>query len=477
MSIEAVLTKIQEIQEYRDTHKLLYYKPYDFQKNYHNAIGYKTELPATLKGLMAANQIGKSTCGGFETALHLTGLYPDWWEGVRFTKPINWVCGTSTNDTTRDILQKELLGDPKVEGDFGKGAIPKELIGSVVKKPGVPNAVDSVMVKHVLGWSTCNFRAYEQGPAKWMGHRYDGAWLDEEPPQEILSQVQRAGLAKQVFILLATFTPENGVTQFVDQLMNDLKPGQALIQASWDDAPHMTPEMREANLAKFPAHERDMRSKGIPLMGSGLVFPVSEDTLRVDPFNIPRHWARIAGIDFGWDHPFGCVWVAHDRDTDTVYVYDCYKESKVVPPVHASAIKKRGQWIPIVWPHDGYVHDKGSGVPLAQSYRREGLNLLKEKFSNPPGPGAKEGSGGNGIEVGISHMLTMMEEGRFKVFSNLNLWWEEFRMYHRKDGKIVALKDDLMSSTRYAVQSLRFAHTEPVKRIRADVHQGITNWQ
>jgi hypothetical protein len=43
------------------------------------------------------------------------------------------------------------------------------------------------------------------------------------------------------------------------------------------------------------------------------------------------------------------------------------------------------------------------------------------------------------------------------VFSTLGDWWEEFRMYHRKEGKIVPLRDDLMSATRYAAMSLRFA--------------------
>lgn len=477
MSLEQVVEHLREIQEYRDTHKLFYYEPYEFQKRFHNAQGFQTDKPADFKGLMAANQVGKTMSAARETAFHLTGLYPDWWEGIRYEYPVNWICGTSTNDTTRDIIQSELLGNPKDPNDFGRGAIPKELIGKPVKKPGVPNALDSVMVKHVKGWSYCNFRAYEQGFQKWMGHRYDGGWLDEEPPQDILSQVKRSGLSKKVFLILLTFTPENGVTQVVDQLMNDLQTGQVMIQASWDDAPHMTPEMREAKLAQFPAHEREMRSKGTPLMGSGLVFPVPEDSITVEPFEIPRHYSRICGIDFGWDHPFAAVWLAHDRDSDTVYVYDCYKEQRVTPPVHASAIKKRGEWIPIVWPHDGYSHDKGSGVPLAQTYRNEGLNLLKDKFSNPPGPGAKEGTGGQGVEVGISNMLTAMEEGRFKVFSNLNPWWEEFRMYHRKDGKIVALKDDLLAATRYAFQSLRFAYTEPVRRIQTAQHRGISNWQ
>jgi hypothetical protein len=63
-------------------------------------------------------------------------------------------------------------------------------------------------------------------------------------------------------------------------------------------------------------------------------------------------------------------------------------------------------------------------------------------------------------------MLDRMQTGRLKVFSHLNDWYEEFRLYHRKDGKVVKEHDDLLSATRYALMMLRFAQTEPVKRMR-----------
>ena len=81
--------------------------------------------------------------------------------------------------------------------------------------------------------------------------------------------------------------------------------------------------------------------------------------------------------------------------------------------------------------------------------------MLPFHFENPPAIGEKKG--GNSIEVGIMEMLQRMEDGKFKVFSTLGDWFQEFRMYHRKDAKIVPLRDDLMSASRYSVQSLRFA--------------------
>ena len=63
-------------------------------------------------------------------------------------------------------------------------------------------------------------------------------------------------------------------------------------------------------------------------------------------------------------------------------------------------------------------------------------------------------------------MLDRMHTGRLKVFSHLTEWFEEFRLYHRKDGKVVKEMDDLMSATRYALMMIRFADTPPLPSFR-----------
>lgn len=459
-----------------DTNKLAYYRPYEFQKNLHHARGDDGEL-ARKRALVAANQIGKSKCAAMETAMHLTGLYPDWWQGHRFQRPIDALVGSTTNETGRDICQKELFGDADDPTKAGTGAIPMESIGECIRKPGVPNAFSSALVKHVSGGhSKVSFRAYEQGPQKHMGLRIDWGWLDEEPPIDIWSQYLRATFATNGALLL-TFTPETGVTEVVHHFLYELASDEAVVRATWEDATHMNdPKVREKHLAGLSPHQRDMRSKGIPLMGSGLVFPVTEDTIVISPIQMPKHWPRICGIDFGYDHPFAAAWLAWDRDSDTVYVYDAYREAKTTPPTHVAAIKSRGEWIPVAWPHDGLQHDKGSGVPLADQYREMGVNMLKEKFSNPSDPWQKEGQGGQGVEVGITEMLTRMETGRFKIFATCSSLLEEIRIYHRKDGKLVKLRDDTISACRYAIQSLRFSETQAIRVPLQIVPRGMSNW-
>ena len=144
------------------------------------------------------------------------------------------------------------------------------------------------------------------------------------------------------------------------------------------DAEHFTPEDRQAIIDSYPEHEHEARTKGIPSMGSGRVFPISEDAILCDPMPIPNHWYQIIGVDFGWEHPFAATRNAWDKDNDVWYVCASYRESKTTPPIHYAAIMPWGDWIPCAWPHDGLQHDKGSGNELASHYKKLGLKMLDE---------------------------------------------------------------------------------------------------
>ena len=437
------------------------YDPYPYQQKFH-----KTGSEANQRLLMAANRIGKSFSGAAEMSYHLTGIYPDWWEGRRYHQPITAWAGGVSNETTRDIVQFELLGSPDDPDAFGSGAIPKSKIIKTERKPGVPNAKSVALIQHVSGGnSSLHFKAYEMGVEKWQGRSVDCIWLDEEPSRELYSQAVTRTLDRKGMVYM-TFTPESGMTETVASFMNNLQQGQSLTNATWDDASekvtslkggqgHLNEDVMTQILSSYSPHEREMRRYGRPSIGSGLVFPVQEDKLMIDPMQLEDHWPRIAGIDFGWDHPTAVVWVAWDKDEDELYIYDCYRQSKASPSVHAASIRTRSESVPIAYPHDGNRRDSMGNPGLADQYRSLGCNMMLEHFTNPPALGHNKG--GNSVEEGLMDMLQYMEQGRFHVFNTLADWFEEFRMYHRKGGKVVPFKDDLMSATRYAVLSRRFA--------------------
>lgn len=476
---EQLIEQLRLLARRQKTFRLEYYNPYPFQVEFHNATGFKSVSPAAQRVLMAANGVGKTYCGAIETAIHLTGRYPAWWRGTRFTKPIEAMIGAKTNESAKMVVQKELFGDPLNEAEWGTGTIPLECLvrSKITRKPGVPNAIQDALVRHTSGgFSKVTIMAYEQKAKAFMGTRFDMGWMDEEPPMDIWGQFIRGTISRPQAILFVTFTPEEDMTDVVVQFMNDLRPGQSMTRATWDDAPHLSEAEKTQRLLALPLHEREMRSKGIPRMGSGLVFPVLDEDLEYENVRIEEWWPRICAIDFGYDHPFAAAWLAWDRDTDTVYVYDIYRESKATPPIHAAAVKARGEWIPVIWPHDGMGTEKGSGEALSVQYRKLGMNMMLSHFTNPPSVGQEEGKGGIAVEPGLFEMLTRMQTGRFKVAKSCKAWFEEKQLYHRKDGKLVKLRDDAISASRYACQSLRHARLKPVARKQRQVAQGARNW-
>jgi hypothetical protein len=246
------------------------------------------------------------------------------------------------------------------------------------------------------------------------------------------------------------------------------------------DVDHYSDAEREQIIASYPAHEREARAKGIPTLGSGRIFPVPEESIIVAPFAIPAYWRRITGMDFGWDHPTAAAWLAHDADTDTIYLYADYAESQTLLPVHAAAIKARGDWIPVAWPHDGYqVKDALQGDQLAEQYRKAGVKMLPEHAQfEPAASDAETKQSVVSVEAGLQEMLTRMTTGRFKVFSTCQKWLGEFRMYHRKDGVVVKLLDDVISASRYGMMMLRYAETEPKKAADwAGLRKERSNWR
>jgi len=455
------LELLKELRQRERFNRVDTYDPYPYQLKFH-----KSGSEANQRLLMAANRIGKSYCGSMELSYHLTGLYPEWWEGKVYHQPITAWAGGVSNETTRDIVQFELLGSPDDPEAFGSGTIPKNYIIKTERKPGVPNAKSVALIKHVSGGnSSLFFKAYEMGVEKWQGRSVDCIWLDEEPSREIYSQAVTRTLDRQGMVYM-TFTPEHGMTETVASFMNNLQDGQSLTNATWDDASeqvetfkgnkgHLNESVMHQILSSYSPHEREMRRYGRPSIGSGLVFPVQDEKIIIDPIALPDHWPRIAGIDFGYDHPTAVVWAAWDKDEDELYIYDCYRQSKATPSVHAQAIRNRPSFVPIAWPHDGNRRDSMGNPGLAEQYRALGCNMLLEHFTNPPALGEKKG--GNSVEEGLMDILQYMENGKFHVFSTLSDWFEEFRMYHRKGGKVIPFKDDLMSATRYAVLSRRFA--------------------
>ena len=457
---EALLElKLQELelQEYKlrllEEEKAWRFKPYSWQHEWFEAgRHYKQRM------LMAANQVGKTETNCVELTYHLTGRYPENWKGYKFYHPINaWALGVSS-EQIKKVLQQKLLGQLiDKNNNFRGGLIPNALIihDSVVKG-ALKNSVKEIHIKHIGGGdSRLSFLSYEQGQAVLMGDIVDYALIDEEPrdptiyPQVLTRTLN--GNQKRGGLIALSFTPEWGTTELVHQFTENLQDGQYFKNVTWDDAGHLSEERKAQMLAALPEHQRDMRSKGIPCLGSGRIYPYVESSFAVEIPFIPNTWARINAIDFGWQNT-GLVWMAHDRDTDTVYVYDARKTSQVDPVELALIMKKPHNWVSWAWPHDGHLPEKRTGKTQMSMYRDEGIKMLNEH--------ATHSDGSMSVEAGILEIRQRFKTGRLKVANHLTQFFEEYRLYHRNDGKVVKCNDHILDAMRYGIMMLRHANTQ-----------------
>jgi phage terminase large subunit-like protein len=434
--------------------KLSYYKAYPKQAEFHAAgASYRERL------LMAANQVGKTFAAAMELAAHTTGQYPSWWQGYRFDRAIRaWAAG-ETAEVVRATIQLLLLGEP---GQHGTGCIPKSALLEVVPARGTAELADIIRVQHVSGGvSTISLKAYSQGRERFQGATIDYLWLDEEPDATIFSEaLTRTNIARGPSIL--TFTPLKGMSTVVKRYLLDKSPDRHVTTMTLDDAAHYSDEDKVRIAAQYPDHERDTRTKGVPQMGSGRVFLVDEEKLLVEPFECPRHWVRVGGLDPGWTHYAAFCELWWDRDLDCIYLARTLRLREQTVLQHVNAVRSwRLRWS---WPHDGRQQTlAGAGVPLMRQYKDAGLDMMPDK--------ATFESGGMSVEAGVAEMHDRMRGGRWKVFKGRNDdWLEEYRLYFRKDGLLIKENDDAISASRYALMMRRYGQSD---RGRASFHREI----
>jgi len=442
--LAAILETLEAI-EYRKKYRQFdYFQPYPKQMEFY-ALGQKVRE----RLLIAGNQNGKTHAGAFEATCHLTGEYPAWWKGRRFDRPTKgWIAG-ETSLVVRDVQQKKLCGEPGVDEMFGTGMIPKDLFAD---KPslarGVTDAYDTIQVRHKSGGiSVARFKSYEQGRTKFQGESIDWGWADEEPPEDVYAEFLTRTVATGGMMFM-TFTPLKGRSSVVIRFLDEPSEDRGFIAMTIEDALHIPEAERAKIIAGFLPHEREARARGVPMLGSGRIFMMSEQSLTEPPIEyIPQHWTKLWGIDFGIGHPFAAVLSLWDRDNDVIHIHHCLRVADALPIQHAFSMKQIGAAVPVAWPKDGADREKSSGEPLAAAYKKHSLIMLSEHATWP--------DGGVSTEAGILEMDERMRSGRFKVAAHLSEWFEEYRFYHRKDGQIVKLKDDLMSASRICVMMKR----------------------
>ncbi len=464
-SIDEVYEFVQAAEKERKFNAWRLFEPYPKQQLF---LDLGAKYPERL--LTAGNQVGKSDTGAFETACHLTGVYPPGWKGLRFDQnsgPCDaWVGGTS-GIATRDGPQAKLFGPPGVDELLGTGFIPKSaIVGQPSSGRSATASFDTAHIRHISGGiSSLGFKSYEQDRRHWQGTTKKFIWFDEEPPEEIYTE-GLARLAATGGSHILTFTPLFGFSEVVKRFLepaSEFAARRVFVQMGLTDAKHMEDKIAQVK-SSYPRHEWASRINGDPHMSGGLIFSSASEDL-MEPkwaylpgeagIPVPNHWPLLWGIDFGIDHPFAAVLLAWDRDTDSGHILAGFRVRDSLPLVHADMIKRIAANVPVAWPHDGHVRDANSGEEMARIYKKHGLNMLADHATHV--------SGGYSTEAGLMDLETAQRAGRFKVNNQFSDWFQEYRLYHRdKEGKIVKEGDDIMSATRIVWMARRHARVVPL---------------
>ncbi len=421
----------------------------------------------------AANRMGKTFALCNEDAFHMTGVYPDWWQGRVFNHPVDWGVAGETNETTRNILQYTLFGN--IETGVPGIVPPDRIVKKTNRACNVVGVYDEVHVAHERSQefgrpSIVSLKSYKQGWSTFQGVSKHGYHLDEEPnPEEkiqrkIFNEV-RMRLVDKNGLLMVGFTSLRMRTDIVSFFLDKSGVGADLkfiVEAGWNDQYHLSAEAMRAMLDGMSEEEMLARTQGKLITGYGTVVEGNRYDLECEPFHIPDYWPQIAGIDFGYRHPQGYAKLAIDPQSKVIYLVDAYKIKNKLPAYHAEAIKARGEWIPIAWPHDGLKSNE-QGIPLWKNYLSRGVRMLSQsaRFDKKKG-------GSQGVENQFNMLNEFIVEGRFKVFSNAaEVFFDEVEKIVRNEkGDIVggntdrATNDDIVKAVIYALMMMRYAISE-----------------
>ena len=451
-------------------HQLKYFRPFEHQKAF-----FRTGNSAR-RGILAANRIGKTVSTCFETAYHLTGQYPSWWEGKKFIKPVTvFVAGEGWEQVAR-VLQDELIGtkDIKIKEQIGTGAIPRDCIVTDTMRNDGANVI-GVEIRHITGGNSyLLFGNYTQEVRNLQGFKLDFVVFDEQPPDDIFSELVTRTATTQGQVL-CSFTPLKGLNGLVSKFWYG-EEGYEHVRVAWDDVPEYDPwgepfllkETRRQLERDYLPHEREARIAGIPVMGQGAVFQIRNWPLYKTgdfDFKTMNHVERVIAMDLGLVRDKTVIsYMFWNPRTQEAWLHSqvVVKGTEEANPLNYinHLIRPEVFGCPIVLPSDANTAGRYtmSSLSLRQLFEEYNLNVHPNPAMNPPDA---EGKITNHKSFGVNTMRQMLEMGTLKINENCIEFLREAKNYFVDEKGRFSDPDDCIDSARYALLGCLNQWSEP----------------
>jgi phage terminase large subunit-like protein len=444
--------------------QLKYFRPFKHQLAF-----FKTGTESQRRGLLAANRSGKSVATCYELAYHLTGQYAPWWEGKRFESNITAYAAGESWAQVALVLQKELLGteDIKLKYKLGSGAIPRDCINLDSIRADGPN-VQSIEIRHVSGrYSTLLFGNYTQEVRNLQGFVLDTALFDEQPPDNVFSELVTRTATKQGQVL-CSFTPLKGLNGLVRKFWDKVE-GYTHVRVAWDDLPEYDPwgepfflqKDRDQLLRDYMPHERDARTRGIPVMGMGAVFPLLDWPLYDSPdydFDTMPWLERVISLDLGLINDKTVIsFMLRDPREEIIWLHRQIivgGRTEALPEMYLPFLMAPNCFgTPIALPPDAgrpgvYTLTSES---VREVFENSGLNVIRNPIFNPPDA---QGKTTNNKAFGINLMRQLMEQRKFMVNRSCIEFISECGSYFVDERGKYSDPDDTIDSARYGLLAL-----------------------
>lgn len=456
---EELLFHIEEVieyNEYQDLVNLKYYKPTPKMMLF-----YKAGLEARERLILGGNRTGKTYGVEIEGFYHASGLYPDWWPGYRFNRPIVAIMASQSLTDTRNILQHKLF-----KGD-AQDNVPPIIHESLVldtKNTNIAGAFDYVDIKHVSGEpSRIYFKAFKQGANSFQGVKADWIHLDESVGYDVYQEAlyRTTSFNDSKTFLTVTQWPEKGMDELVSHFMNNgdaevVNEEKLYMHMSWSDNIYLSEKEKARLRASTPQWQLDAREHGYPVFGQGKVFIQPESEVFIPPFEIPSHFHHIYGLDPAATSggTYGAVHLVQDMDSKIIYAVSDYKLSNVTPSEHANNIRNR------IIPFD---HCIGICDPAGGGENQHTKESTLDFFRNKCGLKLVNAVKVNGTkEAVIDSLYERIRNGTFKIMYDntggcVNLV-QEWRQYSRNDkGEIIKKNDHCIDALFYAYNGIHMS--------------------